>query len=277
MNFMECMYLELQTNGLLFKRMKLEGEELRKYAEFHVRIGQAEPWNMCAVDENGKVAGLCMFIRNCSSIDASSLTPTAKDHWRIFMELEKDFKRRGGVDTSDHLCCTFLGMLPEFQGKGLFSELNLMQADTAAEHGYHRFWSWTLNPNVVKALGKGDGAISLAARLGKVFFTVPPWVSNQIIVPALSAAGLLPKGLRAFWVPLPSLGIPSVVKAGDGLNPLVSANILITTAIKNRKREIAGKAAAAARKKLIKIFISVLVLMVAIWAAKSGRMEGLLY
>eukprot|EP00756_Hemistasia_phaeocysticola_P013334 Hpha_TRINITY_DN15271_c4_g17::TRINITY_DN15271_c4_g17_i1::g.67412::m.67412 len=270
------MYLNLQSNGLIFKRMGLQGEELRAYARFHVQIGQAEPWNMCAVDDEGKVAGLCIFIRSVAAIDASSLPPKARDHWRIFVELENTFRRRGGVDTSDHLCCTFLGMMPEHQGKGLFSVLNVMQADTAAEKGFTRFWSWTLNPNVIKAMGKGDGAISVASRLGKVFFMVPPWVSNQIIVPSLSAAGLLPKGLRAFWVPLPSLGIPAVEKAGAGLNPLVSANILPSTAVKNAKKANAGKAAAVARAKLMKMLMSVVALLMALWAARAGRMPGLL-
>jgi len=270
------MYLALQSNGLIFKRMDLQGEELRQYAEFHVRIAQAEPWNMCAVDDEGNVAGMCNFIRSAAAIDSSSLPHVAQEHWRIFLELEATFRRRGGVDTSDLLCCTFMGMLPQYQGLGLFGAMNTRQADVAAEHGYTSFWSWTLNPNVIKALGKGDGAIALASRLGNVFFAVPPWVSNQLIIPALAAAGLLPKGLQAFWVPLASLGIPLVEKAGGGLNPLVSANVLNSTAVQKRKKEVAGKAAAAARKKLIKLFMSLLALVMTLWSARTGRLQALL-
>jgi len=109
-----------------------------------------------------------------------------------------------------------------------------------------------------------------------VFFAVPPWVSNQLIIPALAAAGLLPKGLQAFWVPLPSLGIPLVEKAGGGLNPLVSANVLNSTAVQKRKKEVAGKAAAAARKKLIKLFMSLLALVMTLWSARTGRLQALL-
>lgn len=270
------MYLALQSNGLIFKRMGLHGEDLRKYAEFHVRIAQAEPWNMCAMDENGKVVGMCNFIRSVDAIEFSHLPPIAQEHWRIFPQLENAFRSRGGCDTSGLLCCTFIGMMPEYQGKGLFGAMGTRQADCAAEHGYTEFWSWTLNPNLIKALGKGDGAISLASRLGEVFFMAPPWVTNNIIIGGLAALGLLPPSCRAYWVPLKSLGLPLVTKAGAGLNPLVSATPLSSTAIQARKKKDLKKAAAAARQKLIKLFMSLLVLVMALWAARTGRVQALL-
>lgn len=262
------MYLNLQTNGLLFNRMNLQDEELRQYAEFHIRCGQAEPWNMCAMDENGKVAGLCIFLRSAEAIEASHLNPLALDHWRIFIELERTFARRSGIDTSDHMVCTFLGMMPEHQSKGLMGEMQQMMSDLAFEHGFRKFWSWTLNPNVLKAMGRGDGAISWATRLSKLLFTVPPWVSNEIIVRFFSVTGLIPKGLCAFWVPLPSLGIESVEKAGAGLNPCVSANVLSTTAVKNQRR-LMRKTTAGTASKRVMIFMALFAVLVAVQAARS--------
>eukprot|EP01062_Namystynia_karyoxenos_P077143 TRINITY_DN7704_c0_g1_i1.p1 TRINITY_DN7704_c0_g1~~TRINITY_DN7704_c0_g1_i1.p1 ORF type:complete len:412 (+),score=141.23 TRINITY_DN7704_c0_g1_i1:89-1237(+) len=264
------MYCALQCNGAIFKALGLQGEQLRKYAEFMVDIGRAEPWNVCAIDDNGKVLGMVIFIRRADAEDASALPPLALDHWRIFIELERTFKEksRGSVDTSGCLCCVFLGMLPEHQGKGLYGALNLWQADAAAAMGFNNYWSWTLNPNVLKAIGKGDGGLAVVVRFTPIFFKLPPWLMNNTVIPALETFGLVPRGLRAFWVPLRELGIERLSQgACAGINPMVSANYLVTTEVKQKAAAVKAASLRKARRRVIRWGIAMAALLVSLMVA----------
>lgn len=225
-------YLSAQKGGPVIQALGFSSDELRQYATFMVNSAARQPWNVVAVDDaTGEAKGLYLCLHDIASVDGAGLPAPARAHWGIFLTIAAAVEKRVPGAAQDCLAAVIGCAVAEYQGKGLYPAMAALNADIAAEHGFHRMWSWTHNPLLVQALGKTDGGASVISRITTWFFRAPTLVSNNLMIPAAHAVGLLPRNRVAFFVN--GADIPALQALKN--NVLIAVTPLITTKMAKRR------------------------------------------
>jgi len=197
-------YIRLQQSNPLFISLGIVGIKLQKYAEFIAKVGTMFPYNIAAIDDSGKIEG--MFI-SCylSEVDDSKLSGGAKEHWKLFKEVDKAMRSVFQCQESIRMCI-IIAMMPKYQAKGLFKELSTVQGDLVAAEGVQSFLTYTANPNFMRAYQKMiSPRTKLSKTLAENLFESRPSIVNRDLLPRYTQSSILPADMTFLALDLASL------------------------------------------------------------------------
>ena len=183
-------YVKLQQSNPLFISLRIVGKLLQKCAEFVIKTGLKFPFNIVAIDKHsGRIEGACISV-NVSEVDDSDLSGGARAHWKILYLALKAMEEHAQYNNTVSTVIT--GMLPKYQGKGLYTDLTTTHCDLCSEAGADGFVAHTSNPNLIREY---QNMVSPGTKLPKVIaeklLESNHSIVNNELLPRYRKAGIL--------------------------------------------------------------------------------------
>eukprot|EP00756_Hemistasia_phaeocysticola_P060854 Hpha_TRINITY_DN4374_c0_g1::TRINITY_DN4374_c0_g1_i1::g.50223::m.50223 len=183
--------------GPRFAPMGINDEEVTVYSRYLTAHAAKCPASVAVVDSDGSVVGLSLFLAKSPS--SEGLFGAAKEHRDMVLSLGREVAK---LAPGEHLIeSAFGGSVPQYQGKGLLPWMERVGGSAARLAGLGRCWSWTLNPLMLKAQGKGDSRIALLISMAELVLKLPAPAVNWAVLPLMGAAGVLPREYTTVVVP----------------------------------------------------------------------------
>eukprot|EP01062_Namystynia_karyoxenos_P028713 TRINITY_DN21713_c0_g1_i1.p1 TRINITY_DN21713_c0_g1~~TRINITY_DN21713_c0_g1_i1.p1 ORF type:complete len:284 (+),score=49.45 TRINITY_DN21713_c0_g1_i1:79-930(+) len=191
--------LYLAVQGSRLASMGFTSEILAHYAEYLVENSKPGRCSIAVAGPGGQILGLLMYFDQPTPPSAD-LHPVAREHRETAIRLGRRATRLAPGESLPEI--VFHGVHPSYQGKGLTGWMEHVSGQLAQQAGYARFWSWTLNPVMMKAQGTVDPGMWAVCRMAETLLKCSAGAMNSAVLPTLLRIGAIPKSYQVHIAPI---------------------------------------------------------------------------